>query len=234
MYLNNSLKKFVTIVILILGMGIYQVSNAQFIIDVADPHQNNLDIIYGKYKEAVGTPFLFEAFNGGTVYLNSGKKITEIQIKYDVYRDQILVKQKDITFVLDNKFIEGFSFNDNITGKPYEFKKHEIDNKTQFLNIIYEGKSVQLLKKFQKIYKEGKTSNGYSNTDSQDKFVSKDSFCLKAKNTTATITNKKQLLRFLGDENKRLEKSLKDYMQKINFSFKNEKLVALLQYYEQL
>ena len=101
-----------------------------------------------QFRRIEGDQFLFaNYFLPGSVSLN-GKTFNNVQIKYDIFSDEILVPRNLEQIVCLNKeMVDSFKFVfDNNT---YRFKKINENSSTEpngYINILYEGKSILFVK----------------------------------------------------------------------------------------
>lgn len=101
-----------------------------------------------QFRRIEGDQFLFvNYFLPGSVSLN-GKTFNNIQIKYDIFSDELLVPRNLEQIVCLNKeMVDSFKFVfDNTT---YRFKKINENSSTEpkgYVNVLYEGKSTLFVK----------------------------------------------------------------------------------------
>jgi hypothetical protein len=103
------------------------------------------------YSRVRGNQFLFtDMFMPGTVSV-SGKLFTGLELKYDIYNDELLIRSNHgIILQLNKEMVDGFTIENN--NRIYNFQKLEEDTNESgegYFNILYKG-GLELLVKYKK------------------------------------------------------------------------------------
>jgi hypothetical protein len=180
------------------------------------------------YYNVRGDEFLFSKdYLKGTVYIN-GKTFNNIDIKYDIYNDEIIIMLNLGTHIqLNKEMVTGFDiiFN-NI---KYRFTKLTIDSLSAinyYVNVLYEGKTALYLK-YKKEIKELAIENKY------DEFYQKQMLYFMKDGMSYRISGKKDLLRLLKDDNLQIRAFIKQQKIKTKNN-KPESFIPILDYYDSL
>jgi hypothetical protein len=172
--------------------------------------------------------FLFtNKFMTGSLTIN-GKTFTDIDLKYDIFKDEILTPVDPGGILqLNKELVDSFSV--VFQNKKYRFTKIQEDSLKRlksYVNIIYKGKTVLYVKYNKKIDRsaiEGKSDSFYQT--SRIYFV-KD-------NIAYTLTDKSDLFEVL----KKDKAQIRDFMKKnkLRVSKKDpESFVPIIRYYDSL
>lgn len=108
------------------------------------------------FRRITGDPFLFAGyFLPGSVTFN-GRTFSNIQIRYDIYSDEIMVPRSlDQIVMLNKEMVDSFLFvYDN---KIYRFKKITEDlqrGTEEYVNVLYSGRSALYIKYAKRISTE--------------------------------------------------------------------------------
>lgn len=180
------------------------------------------------YYNIRGDEFLFSKdFLKVTVYMN-GKKFNNIDIKYDIYNDEIISMLNPGTYVqLNKEMVTGFDilFN-NI---KYHFTKLTNDSLLTlngYVNVLYEGKTALYLK-YKKEISLLAVENKYDEFNQvQFLYFMKDGISYR-------ISGKKELFRLLNDKKIQIRDFIKQ--NKVKAKKNNpESFISILEYYDSL
>ena len=104
-----------------------------------------------RYEGIKGSPFLTDEWTDGQVHMHNGQVFDQLQVKYNLYRDEIIVKRRDGAEVIpDKKTIRSFSLDTGSPGPLRRFVRVDYlpDNRAfphnHFAEILYEGASTLL------------------------------------------------------------------------------------------
>ena len=171
--------------------------------------------------------YLSADFIPGTVILN-GKEYNDLQIKYDIFFDEIILFVNPKTIIVLNKeMIDGFSFRFENVG--YDIRNFGSDSTSLingYANVLYEGPTsfyVKFLKKIEPLAEEKK----------YDRFYQVHRMFLMHNGTLVSFSGKKGLLDILEDRKKELKVFIKEnrtgIIRKDPYSF-----VPVIKYYDSL
>jgi hypothetical protein len=178
------------------------------------------------YYHVLENQFLFsDEFLPGSITI-SGKVFNNIDLKYDIFKDELLTPVENGNILqLNKEMVDSFSLNfQNIN---YLFiKLNEGTGPLGYFNVLYKVKSVLYLKYFKKIDKlavEGQYDMFYQ--DSKLFFVNDNVFF--------QITGKRDLINAIDDQNDRV----KDFIKKNKFNVSEkipESFIPILRYFDGL
>jgi hypothetical protein len=170
--------------------------------------------------------FLFsDEFLPGSLSI-SGKTFNNIDLKYDIFKDELLTPVENGNILqLNKEMVDSFSL--NFQDKNYRFiRVKEGTGHGGYFNVLYKGKSALYLKFFKKIDKlavEGQYDMFYQ--DSKLFFVNDNEFF--------QITGKRDLINAIDDPNDRV----KDFIKKNKFNVSEkipESFIPILRYFDGL
>jgi hypothetical protein len=180
------------------------------------------------YFMVQGDQFLFsKEFLPGSVSIN-GKTFSNIDLKYDIFKDEIITPADTGGIVeLNKEMVDSFKI--SFQNKIYQFISIRQDTSKRsksYFNVLYIGKSALYLKYNKKIAKlevEGK----------YDKFYQESRIYLVKGSIFLRVTGKNELMKILSD-NKVL---VKDFISKnrLNISEKEpESFIPVIRYYDSI
>jgi hypothetical protein len=180
------------------------------------------------YYNIRGDEFLFSKdFIKGNVTIN-GKTFNNIDIKYDIYNDEIISFVVLGTYIqLNKEMVTGFDliFN-NIKYKFTNITGDSTSSLTGYANVLYQGKSALYLK-FRKEIKELAVDNKY------DAFIQRQSLYVLKGGVYYRISGKKDFYKVLKDK----KSQIRDFVGKENIKVRKKKpesFVPVLEYYDSL
>lgn len=155
------------------------------------------------YSTVENDQFLFSnEFLPGTVTMR-GKTYSDIMIKYDIFRDEILIPYKPVGILqLNKEMVDSFSI-------LFKNKKYHFDNYggypelTGYFNILYKGGINLYVKYAKKIEK-------YADGGRYDKFYQVCRIYLLKDTTIYPISGKKDLFRIFDDDRKVIRNFIKN------------------------
>lgn len=128
-------------------------SQSMPIYDMIDPANQNTSILFGKATDSnKSNTYLLEYFNRGTVVLTNGARLININLNYDLLKDNLITKQGEKDFILDKTTVAEFTVYDVKTEKTYQFKKLVKNNETLYAEellvcnqfTVYKQNSIRL------------------------------------------------------------------------------------------
>jgi hypothetical protein len=107
-----------------------------------------------------GTPYLFEEWRTGTVYMKSGAKTTTFPLKFNSYNDQLIFKYEEQAYIVENNVKE---FELAAEGGSLRFRRGlpAVDKNTgdTYYQVLVDGSKAVLLKRYAKILGEAQQYN---------------------------------------------------------------------------
>lgn len=178
-----------------------------------------------------GSPYLNDEFIKGTVYTTSKNKIADIELRYNIYNDDLEFKTPDdLTLAVNEpETIKLADFGDyKMTYKSYTNGKK---TNSAFFKILEEGK-VSLFAKPDVFFQKEVEGDGIK-PGKPAQFVQKsDNYYISIGENTATkVGSKKDILNLMEDHSKEISAYLKQNKVKLS---KSEQLQQLVQYYNSL
>lgn len=213
------------------GVTIHIPISSKGIISEQDTLKENQVLYNGKiwrnlYYQVHENQFLFsEEFLSGSLTI-SGKVFNNIDLKYDIFKDELLTPvENGMILQLNKEMVDSFSL--NFQNKTYRFIRMKEDSGTGgYFNILYKGKSALYLKYYKKIDRlavEGQ----------YDKFYQFSKLFFVNDNAFFQINGKKDLLNAIDNQ-----KDLVKVFMKKNKSNVSEKLpesyIPILRYFDGL
>lgn len=172
-----------------------------------------------------GDPFLLtDSFVKGDLTVR-GKKFFGINLKYDIYKDEVLIPMSSGRILQLNKaMVDGFSF--TWKNRKYSFTKLPGDSALGYLHILYSGRSalyVKYRKKIGKLAEQGKF----------DKFYQTDQAYYVQGGIIHTLSGKKDLKIALKSDND----LIKSFMRKNKLKIKKsnpESYIPVIHYLDNI
>jgi hypothetical protein len=178
------------------------------------------------YYQVHENQFLFsDEFLSGSLSI-SGKVFNNIDLKYDIFKDELLTPVENGNMLqLNKEMVDSFTL--NFQNKNYRFiRMKEGPGPGGYFNVLYKRKSALYLKYYKKIDKlavEGQYDMFYQ--DSKLFFVNDSAFF--------QITGKRDLINAIDDKNDRVKTFIKK--NKFNVSEKiPESFIPILRYFDGL
>jgi hypothetical protein len=169
--------------------------------------------------------FLFsKVFLPGSLTIN-GKTFTNISIKYDIYKDEILTPiDSGRILQLNKEMVDSFSI--FFQNKTYQFTTMPKDSLKGYVNVIYKGKAalyIKYNKKIDRLTVEGE----------YDKFYQVSRIYLVKDNIVHLITNISDLFKVLNED----KAQLKDFIKKNKLMVSKkvpESFIPVIRYYDSI
>ncbi len=181
-----------------------------------------------QHEKVVGDQFFISSnFLPGSLVFN-GRKYSDINIKYDILNDELLLalSYKPV-IILNKEMVDSFIL--KIEGKPYNFINLGNDKDLPvkgYVNVLYNGPTallVKYVKKIQPLGFEGK----------RDLFYQEHSIYIRKDTTIFQISGKRDLLEYLNDRSMELKYYIKSNKLRIKKK-EPETFIPILNYYDRL
>lgn len=190
------------------------------------------NVIEGVQKtEVIGSPYLFEDFEDGTITLVDGKNTANLQLNFNIYENRVEFSDAESIIAVDNRMVDRFAFNN--TGNGMEFAKgfdsRRLDN-TDFVQVLVDG-PVMLLKKYEVSFQENVAT--YGTATQKDEYISNERYYIHEDGETRYLRNlsERQILRTLNNHRDELE----TYISENNIDTENtDHLARLLRHYQEI
>lgn len=180
------------------------------------------------YVTTQGDQFLFsKEFLPGALSI-SGKTFTAINLKYDIFKDEILTPADTGGILqLNKELVDSFSL--SFQNKIYHFlkiKEDSLNDTGNYFNVLYKGKTtlyISYSKKIDKLSVEGK----------YDKFYQIVRIYFKKDNKAYLLNSKGDLIKVLAEHKAMIKKFIKD--NRLNITDKEpESFIPVIRYYDSL
>ncbi len=188
-----------------------------------------------RYEGVKGTPYVFEQFRQGEVFLKSKKKVVIKDLNYNCMENEIvyLDPATKVTRLMNRFKVDLFMLHDGTEMITFVPLKLEEDAETIFAQVLY-NKGSMVYKVYEKEWVKANYEGGYSADRKYDEFVDKYSlyFMKKGENVLykAKKAKKQMLAAFPG-----LENQISSFIKSNRLDLKNEEsLVKLLEFYDSL
>ena len=192
-----------------------------------------------RYEGVKGSPFLSDEWMDGEVRLTNGQKFDDLQLKYDVYRDEIIVRRRDGAEVIPDKHtIVSFLLTTTEEASVRRFLRvdylansHKYPN-NHFSEVLHEGTSTLLATRHKKLIRADYRGAYHANRP-YDRFgdVMTQYYWINPRGQASGLKpTSKSILRLFNDKKQRI----KTYLENHPVDFANEQeVVQLVQYYDQ-
>lgn len=182
-----------------------------------------------RYKGIDGSPYLFDEWPMATIYDNAGLDYVDVEINFNGATNEIEIRKDDKFIELEKsqyKSIEIKAEDKKILFQR-DFQGHF---KTDFIQVIHEGKLISLVRRFESKMEEVELQN-VGKTERIKRFNKRFSFIfLKDGKPTKVKSKKKQLISYLGKK-KQLDSFIDSSKLKKN---RLNHLQEIMEYYETL
>jgi hypothetical protein len=198
-------------------------------------YTTNMD---GLYEGIKGTPYLFNEWKKGNIYLMDNTYINDVSIKYNIYTDDILYlnSKSGDSLIIDRSLINSFEITGDNSNNLLLFKEISLrpykKDKSTFVKVLYDGKS-KFIVKYTKTFIKADYKGAYSAGRKYDEYIDDQQYyIMKDDNTPAKIKlNKKSVTKVLSDK----DDKIKSYLNEHKLALDNEDDVErLLQYYDSI
>lgn len=214
------MKKLLSILLLFgFSQGLYsQIENIQF--------TNKRPLTENRYADIKGSPYLFAGWSPGLIFSNTMEKFQDLEININGYTQEIEVKKDRFYIELDAQWYLRIEVEDQAQKRIFQRDLHpRFANK--FVELVYQGKQLWVVKEFVVKLAEEKTTN-IAGTRLDRQFVAKFIYYLIEGGELQVLPLKeKKILKLLNQS--RLDHFFKEH--KIQAK-KESDLKKLMAYYE--
>jgi hypothetical protein len=141
-----------------------------------------------RYEGVKGSPFYHEEWVKGKVLFESGRTAENIQLKYNVYEDELLILQPETGAIyIDKNNVSSFAFLHQDPMIEEWFIKYPHPKKagsSQYFRMVFKGK-VNLLEHIKIVFEKANYEGGYSNDKRYDEFKSYNTYYYSTASTPA-------------------------------------------------
>jgi len=188
-----------------------------------------------RYEGVKGSPYVFEEFRQGEVFLKNKNKVKIQDLNYNCFENEIAYKDPatDAIRLLNRFQVDLFTIQDGDKELTFVPLKLEEDAEAIFAELLYNKGSIAY-KVYKKEWVKANYEGGYSADRPYDEFVDKyDLYFLKKgdKNLHKAKKSKKQVLTAFPDQKSAISSFFKS--NKLDLR-EEESLVKLLKYYDSL
>lgn len=181
--------------------------------------------------EVIGSPYLFEDFEEGTITLADGKNTANLQLNFNIYENRVEFSDAGGIIAVDNEMVDRFVFNHSgnemIFSKGYSSRRLD---RNDYVHVLFDG-PVKLLKKYEVSFQENVAT--YGTATQKDEYISNERYFIHEDGKTNRLRNlsERQVLRTLNDHQDELE----SFIDENNLDPEDtDDLVVLLQYYNEI
>ena len=188
-----------------------------------------------RYEGVKGTPYVFEEFHPGEVYLKTKNKVAVQDLNYNCFENEIVYMDPATKVIrIMNRFqVDLFTIRDGDRVLTFVPVKLEDDAETIFAEVLYNIGSI-VYKVYEKEWLNANYEGGYSADRRYDQFVDKyDLYFMKKgeKVLYKARNSKKQVIAAFPDH----EKEISSYIKSNKLNLKEDSsLLNLLVYYDSL
>ncbi len=194
----------------------------------------NMDELYEGIK---GTPYLFDTWREGNIILKDSSLIKDINIKYNIYTDDVLYlnSKSGDSLIIDRHRIDAFEIKGDSSADLLLFSdirlKPGSKDKSTFARVLYNGET-KLLIKYIKVFIKADYKGAYTAGRRYDEYTDNSQYYIMKDNELNRIKlNKKAITKVLADR----ENDVKSFIDKEGTDFDNENdVIKLLEYYDSL
>ena len=195
----------------------------------------NMDELYEGVK---GTPYLYNEWKPGNIYLTDSTYIPNVNIKFNIYTDELLYLNSTSgdSLIIDRPMIWKFEIMDDPASDIVLFKEMSLKsgkgNKKLFVRVIYDGKSKFILK-YSKTFIRAFYKGAYAAGNKYDEYTDDQQYYIMkgAKKPVKIKLDKKSVTKVLSDR----EDKIRSYIDDRKLTLDNEDGIAeLLQYYDSI
>lgn len=194
----------------------------------------------GSYYGIMGTPYLNDKWTPAVITTLDGKTHENTPVLYNAHYDLVEAVVGKDTLILNSRLITSVEMpvtDENgvryVTLKNGFTSSSEKIESTNFFEIMYEGSSFTLMRKHYKFLKPSDFNAAYNTGSKFDEFQLQSSTYVKMLDgqIQKIRTNRRDILRLMGDKSKQVE----DYAKKEKLKYDDDAhLVRIFAYYETL
>ncbi|MEL7001542.1 MAG: hypothetical protein AAFN93_02275 [Bacteroidota bacterium] len=193
-----------------------------------DPLFQNQNVLYNSnYAGIKGSPYLSDDWNNGVVVFNNGQK-KDVQLKYDLYIDELIVKQDGRDIIVNKSLIQGFNYISKEGSLEFRLVKLDKNGSKKFLQLLSDG-SLKLYREYELSIKKGEANTGYaSSKNTSDKFIKNEKYLYQKNGEVFKLSSKAKKIAEISPENK---VDINAFIKKEKISAKRERdLIKLFEY----
>ncbi len=195
----------------------------------------NMDELYEGIK---GTPYLFNEWKQGNIYLNDNTYINDVNIKYNIYTDDVLYlhRKSGDSLIIDRSLINSFEITDDNSGNLVLFKEISLrpdkNDKSTFVKVLYDGKSKFIIK-YTKTFIKADYKGAYSAGRKYDEYIDDYQYYIITNSTDPVKIklNKKSVVKALSDKEVKIQPFLNEHRLNLNDEYG---IAELLEYYDSI
>ena len=195
----------------------------------------NMDELYEGVR---GTPYLFNEWKPGNIYLTDSTFIKNVNIKYNIYTDDLLYLNSTSgdSLIINRSMIWQFEIIDDLSNDIILLKEMSLKpgkkNKKVFVRVIYDGKS-KLVLKYNKTFVRAHYKGAYAAGNKYDEYTDDyQYYIMKNGNETTKIKlNKKSVTKVLSDREDKIQSYINEHRPNLN---NEDGIVELLEYYDNI
>lgn len=173
------------------------------------PAEHNKIIISESRPNLDGSPFLIEDWQKGTIIMNNGDTVVSILLRYNVYKDEMQIQDKDIAYIIGRPdSIKMLKLGD--LSFVYLSYNEEGKHKKGFFEVLSQG-STCLLQHHYPVILPANYNVALNVGNKNDELTLKKKFFLNKDNTVVEIDKKgKNLISAFPSKGKEIQKYTKD------------------------
>ena len=192
----------------------------------------------GLYEGVRGTPYMFNEWKPGNIYLNDNTYINDVNIKYNIYTDDLLYlhSKSGDSLIIDRSLINSFEITDDNSGNLLLFKdislRPDKNVKSTFVKVLYYDKSKFIIK-YTKTFIKADYKGAYSAGRKYDEYIDDyQYYIIKDSNNPVKIKlNKKSVVKILSDRKNKIESYINEHRLNLN---DEDGIAELLEYYDSI
>lgn len=244
----NTKSRIMKLALIVAGLGIAVAIQAQSISNTDGYERNenirelgstdgtgNVRTFDNRYEGVKGTPFVFEEWYPGEIFLSNKEKISIAHLNYNSFENEIVYKEdgSDVIRLVNKYKVDLFQLKKDGEIKTFIPVSLKNDAQAVFVEVLYDLDS-RVYKVYKKEFLKANYEGGYSADRRHDEFIDKyDVMILKAgESTLYKVKSSKKYILSLFPEN---EKEISAYIKSNKPDLKEaEALVELMRYYDSL
>lgn len=189
-----------------------------------------------RYEGVQGSPFYSEEWVEGSIVTEKNRQIDNVQLKYHVFEDELIINKNSGQFYLPKKQIKSFILKEKEQMENVHFTKlhhPKNHNEYQYYKIIWKG-TISLFEHSKVVFEKANFEGGYSNDKRYDEFKKYPVLYYVIGDGTVPVklkTTANGFSKIFPDHNDEVKK----FISTNGYSCKNEQeLIAILNYYEKI
>lgn len=185
-----------------------------------------------RYEGVKGSQFYHENWTEGKVVFESGRIAENIQLKYNMYEDELLILQPETGAIyVDKNNVSSFAINQSGLEKQEWFIKYphpKKDGATQYFRVVFHGK-INLLEYNKIVFEKANYEGGYSNDKRYDEFKNFKTYYYAAASPQKLKTSAGGVAKIFPEKQSEIKKFI---IENLLDCRKLEDLVRVFEYYE--